>query len=200
MTSVKFMKPAVRTCWPMGLVMFGLMPVLAAAVNEPALQAFQQKVEGYVKVRKTAEGKVKALPKNANPEQIHQYRTSLASLIREARATAKPGDIFVTEIRPIFLSILKDNFTGPGGRANRAVARQGNPQHEKEPGEATPKVQVNAVYPASAPVSSVPPMLLMQLPKLPKDIEYRFSGPTLLLLDTKADLIIDYMRGAAPGL
>ena len=90
--------------------------------------------------------------------------------------------------------------SGPANQDSRAQAKQGNPKNDTMAGEAQPTVQVNAVYPKSAPLSSVPPLLLMQLPQLPAGIEYRFVGSTLVLLDLEPNLIIDYMKEVAPPL
>jgi hypothetical protein len=39
----------------------------------------------------------------------------------------------------------------------------------------------------------VPPNILAVLPRLPDDIPYRFFGRHLILLDTRANLILDRM-------
>jgi hypothetical protein len=108
--------------------------------------------------------------------------------------------MFTPDIRPTFTRILKAHFTGSSKQENREIAKQGNPKTDLQPDEAKPVVQVNAAYPKSAPLSSVPPKLLMELPALPEHIEYRFVGTTLILWDNISNLIIDYMREAAPGL
>lgn len=106
----------------------------------------------------------------------------------------------MAEARPSFVTILKTHLSGAENAATRTSARQGNPERQQEAGDTVPHVEVNAVYPASAPLSSVPPKLLAALPKLPDGIDYRFCGQSLLLLDTESNLIIDYIEGAAPTL
>jgi hypothetical protein len=44
----------------------------------------------------------------------------------------------------------------------------------------------------------VPPQVLRSLPPLPPELEYRFIGTTLILLDAHAHIIVDYMTGAVP--
>ncbi|MBI2688347.1 MAG: hypothetical protein HYX27_18750 [Acidobacteria bacterium] len=172
----------------------------SVALGDPRVDAFTQRVNDYVKIRQTVNQNAPGLPKNATPAQIDTHVRALSAGIRTARAGAQPGDVFVAECRPLFFEILKANFQGASKQQVRATARQGNPARDKEATEAAPVIQVNGVYPFSAPLSTVPPALLLQLPKLPKDVEYRFSGNTLLLLDTASNLIIDYLKGAAPGL
>jgi hypothetical protein len=176
------------------------MAMVGHAAEDPAVEAFSQRVDQYVKIRDASRQKVPGLPKDATPEQIQKHEQALVVEIRTVREGAKPGDVFAADVRPLFLKILKENFAGPANKEARETARQGNPGRELEKGESAPAILVNAVYPKSAPLSSVPPLLLLQLPKLPKDVEYRFSGQTLLLFDSLSNLIIDFMKGAAPGV
>ena len=44
----------------------------------------------------------------------------------------------------------------------------------------------------------MPPDVLLALPTLPKDVEYRFAGKHLLLFDAKANIIVDFMLNAIP--
>ena len=57
---------------------------------------------------------------------------------------------------------------------------------------------VNGRYPDTVPLSTVPPQVLQNLPTLPEDLEYRFVGRRLILLDTHAHTIADYMDRALP--
>jgi hypothetical protein len=40
--------------------------------------------------------------------------------------------------------------------------------------------------------------LLDALPRLPEGLEYRFMGNDLILRDTKANLIVDFINNAVP--
>jgi hypothetical protein len=55
---------------------------------------------------------------------------------------------------------------------------------------------VNAKYPDSAPLPTVPPNLLAALPKLPEGLEFRIINKDLILLDVDANLIVDFIRAA----
>ena len=46
----------------------------------------------------------------------------------------------------------------------------------------------------------MPPNVLAALPRLPDDIEYRFMGRDLILLDTRANVIIDRVPDALLGI
>ena len=106
-------------------------------------------------------------------------RTVFAQRIRAARASAKQGDIFAPAISVQF---------------KRALAREVNAHTWKvimddNPGEML--AQVNASYPYGKPLSTMPPNVLAVLPRLPPDVEYRFVERHLILLDTRAMLILD---------
>jgi hypothetical protein len=179
------------------IVLVTTLALFAAA--EPELTTFHDKLDAYVKLRKKATEKVPPLKKSATPVEIQQREQALAEAIRNARPNAKAGDIFTPESKPVFNTLLKGALKGPENQETRASIKEGNPKHEKAPGEVSPVIQVNAVYPKNAPLSTVPPTLLLTLPKLPKDIEYRFVGRTLVLRDRESNLIIDYMKEAAPA-
>ena len=69
-------------------------------------------------------------------------------------------------------------------------------KEESTEGRAT--ARVNARYPDTVPLSSVPAQLLSALPTLPEELEYRFVGRDLILLDTKARLVADVMPLVLP--
>ena len=112
-------------------------------------------------------------------EKRKPSQTVLAQRIRAARATAKQGDIFTPAISVEF---------------KRALAREVNAHTWKvimddNPGEML--AQVNSAYPYGKPLSTMPPNVLAVLPRLPQDVEYRFVERHLILLDTRANLILD---------
>jgi hypothetical protein len=45
----------------------------------------------------------------------------------------------------------------------------------------------------------VPPLLLASLPRLPDNLQYRFFGRHMVLLDGDTELVIDYVRNALPS-
>ena len=127
---------------------------------------FNAQMEAYAELR----GKL---------EQGTPSRTAVAQRIRVARAQAKQGDIFTPEISVEF---------------KRALARELNAHTWKvimddNPGEML--AQVNGFYPEGKPLSTMPPNILAVLPKLPRDVEYRFVERTLILLDIRTKLILD---------
>jgi hypothetical protein len=158
-----------------------------------ALATMNDRLKQYVELHIKLEEKLPKLPKEATPQQIDKNQRALEKLVREARATAKPGDIFTPEARPVIKRLLATVFGGPDGKQLKASIMDENPV---EP--ATIRLTVNARYPDIVPLTSVPPQVLQTLPKLTEDLEYRFVGDWLILLDTHAHVVADYIDDALP--
>jgi hypothetical protein len=114
----------------------------------------------------------------------------LAMKLREARKDARQGDIFTPEIRQLFRRLMYPEVKGPEGRETKAAITEES--HELK----TVTLKVNAKYPDTAPLMTVPPNILAALPKLPEDLEYRFVNRNMILLDTHANLIVDFVPNA----
>ncbi len=155
---------------------------------------FSAKVREYTDMVNRLENTLPSLPDRAGAAEISAHKKTLAEAIRHARAGAHPGDIFTPELRNRFVALIHSELTGPSGEASREAIREDNP---KQPGVTPVKLAVNAAYPDSAPLSTVPPTLLLRLPEIPKTVEYRFVGRALVLRDVRADLIVDYIPDAA---
>jgi hypothetical protein len=104
---------------------------------------------------------------------------ALAKEIRVARAGAKEGDIFTPTISVEFRRVL---FLEVDANTWGAIM-------DDNPGELSN--HINGDYPEGEPLSTVPPNILVVLPTLPEDIQYRFLGRNLILLDTRASVILD---------
>ena len=60
------------------------------------------------------------------------------------------------------------------------------------------RLHVNESYPEAMPLQTTPPSLLLNLPKLPPELEYRVVGRELVLRDVKANLVVDFIPNALP--
>ena len=155
---------------------------------------FKKRVDDYLKLREKAAAAAPVdLQEKSKPAEINSAEKSMAVKIREARSTAKPGDIFTPATQAMFRRMLKPPLTkGPDAADNKAIMKDDSPAAKEVP------FKVNAEYPKEVPLSTVPPDVLLSLPSLPEDIQYRFAGKHLLLFDAKANIIIDYMLNAIP--
>jgi hypothetical protein len=104
---------------------------------------------------------------------------ALAQRIRTARAKARQGDIFTPAISAEFKKALRLEMNA---HAWKVIM-------DDNPGEFLS--QINSAYPDGKPLATMPPNILAGLPRLPADIEYRFVEHHLILLDTRAKLILD---------
>jgi hypothetical protein len=154
------------------------------------LKDFKERIDKYVDIYEGA-AKSNAKPKeSSDPAKIIATQDALAARIRAARPTAKQGDIFTAEVRSRFRRMLAPALKGEDGRDAKALMKDDAPPPGSIPFE------VNAKYPEGAPVPTVPASLLLSLPTLPRPLEYRVVGKHLLLLDTDAGLIVDYIPNA----
>jgi hypothetical protein len=156
-------------------------------VNEDAkaLAGFLDRVNQYVAVHRKYENTLPKLSKESTPEQIDAHQRALAKLLQEARKDAKRGDIFTPESQAVIKKLIAKVFSGPDGPSLKASVMDENP--------GVPNLKVNARYPDEIPVSTIPPQLLEGLPKLPEEMEYRFVGDDLILMDTHAHTIADFI-------
>ena len=169
-------------------------PAQAPAVSPAdtaALAAYSKRVNEYLALHNRLKGTLPNLAKESSPEAIDQHQRSLEKLIAAQRKAAKQGDIFGAEPERIFRAHLARIFAGPDGKQLKASINDENPA-------GAVKLAVNGRYPDEVPLSTMPPQVLAVLPKLPEEIEYRFVGDHLILLDVPAHLIVDFIPNALP--
>jgi hypothetical protein len=145
---------------------------------------FSTRVWDYFELRSELEKGLPALTATDDPAEIRRAIRARAKRIRAARAGAREGDMFTPTISVEFRKALILEMD-----ANTWAAIM-----DDNPGEFSH--QINGTYPEGKPFSTVPPNILAALPRLPEDIEYRFLGRHLILLDTRANLILDRIRFA----
>ena len=157
------------------------------------LAAMNERVKAYVNLHREIEKDLPPLPQDATQAQIVQNQRVFEERVRKARATAKQGDIFIPEARPIIKRLLAHVFGGPDGQELIASIMDENPVDP-----VALKLTVNGRYPDTVPLTTIPPQVLQTLPELTDDLEYRFIGDWLILLDTHAHVIADYIDNALP--
>jgi hypothetical protein len=163
-----------------------------SAADQPEakiLADFGDRVRKYLQSQQKAGGS----PKPAKePEKLAKDRKQTATKVRVQRIDAKQGDIFTPEIAGYFRQQITATFAGPEGPKIRASLRRAEPVRRIV-------LKVNAAYPATLPRQSTPPTLLLNLPRLPKNLEYRIVGRDLALHDTVTNLIVDFIPNAIPA-
>jgi hypothetical protein len=126
----------------------------------------------------------------------------LAAEIRRQRRGAKQGDVFDREVQALFRRAVAEEIRDPLAVDTRQTLGEGNPEagrgveHDRDIAHRDVKLVVNGLYPPGGSFSTMPPRLLQRLPPLPPSIDYRFVGSDLVLVDTIASLVIDYLPSA----
>jgi hypothetical protein len=166
------------------------LALIASAQQPPApdstaiLKDFDTRVSAYAKLHRDAEANVPALRKSASAQEITSREAALAESVR-AHHPAKQGDIFSPEIAGEFRRLVGITLKGPDASRVKKSLKSAEPVQLS--------LQVNDVYPERAPRQSTPPTLLMNLPKLPAELNYRVVGRALVLLDTSAGIVVDFI-------
>ncbi|HET9181141.1 MAG TPA: hypothetical protein VFP59_03330 [Candidatus Angelobacter sp.] len=170
-----------------------LFQVCAVAVarnseDERAVKDFHDRVVRYVAAHKVQHTAVK--PSDSGVKLSRQERQA-AREIQQSRAAAKQGDIFTPRISAYFRKQLAATLHGPEGAKIRTSLRSAEPLPNIH-------LRVNEKYPPDLPLQSTPPTLLLNLPRLPQELEYRIVGQTLVLYEPGPNLIVDLLPNAIP--
>ncbi len=180
-----------------------LGPVLVAFVgfaraDTDNAKEFIVRAKAYVELQKQVSSKAPPLATTeVDPAKIAIHTKALAYGIQQSRANAQQGDLFFPQAAQEFREIIRKELQGKKGAAPRKTVKTGNPA-EEEAGVVKIVLAVNTPYPDKAPRSSVPTIILLSLPELPKGLEYRFLGRHLILLDSMSNLIVDYLPDVVP--
>lgn len=161
-----------------------------APEQKAAIDDFKTRVNAYSKLRSGVEAKLTKLPEKASKEQIQAYKDSFQLAIRAARPGAKQGDVLTPAAADAIRYMISTAYVGEDRRKLRETIFEAE-------NTAVP-VRANSTYPEAAEILETPPMLLLTLPQLPKDLKYRFVAGKLLLMDQENLLIVDYMPNAVP--
>jgi len=162
------------------------------ADDTAALKKFTVNVDRYLTLRRSIEKKLPALKnKEELPEMIAAHQQALARKIREGRPNAKPGDIFTRDVREAFRHLIRSVFQDPKTAVVNSTVQQ------RKTAQAV-SLKVNGVYPDAVAETTFPPALLQKLPQLPDELAYRIVDRDLVLVDSKANLVVDLYHEALP--
>jgi hypothetical protein len=180
----------------MTAVLAGVVEIPAAAQKRPpnpaaAAQAdFQARLDKYIKLRQDLAKKLKPLSPTASAAELASRQESLAAALRDVRKNARQGDLIPPAVAAQIKRIVGDDFRHRNATAKRAV-------FEEVPKTVQPVI--NKTLPDTAALATIPPLLLNELPRLPDNLQYRFIGNDIILLDGDTRLIIDFISNAVPG-
>jgi hypothetical protein len=159
-------------------------PVGAAAA------AFKKRLDDYLKMRSAITAKIPDVSQTHDPNKISAREKALGEAISAARMTAKPGDVF-GDISPTITKIVAKDWASRSAADRKAIFKELR---------AGVQVTINRPYPTTLPLLTVPSNLLVNLPTLPDDLEYRIADRHLLLRDRDANLVIDILYNVLPKI
>jgi hypothetical protein len=164
-----------------------LLVALTVTVT-PGMVQFVARVQDYVETHRRLAAGIEQ-PLCSAPEEIANQANALAAAIREARPRAREGDVFTLAAADVFRARIAAMVARHG--INLAAA----PRNDDEGAEFEPSVL--AAPPWRNDMATWAP-IVRELPELPTELEYRFVGRHLVLVDTDAAIVVDILRDALP--
>jgi type II secretory pathway pseudopilin PulG len=162
-----------------------------ASIVDADLRPFQQAVEQYITLHRRLRQEIPELTPGSDAKQLNTTSDALARAIQRARPKARQGDFFSAAPTRAIKQRIQELLQNPAYRDLLMGI-------DDEP----PKVGVPRIYlryPDGAQLATMPPTLLQALPPLPPELEYRIVGRFLVLRDTHASLILDYIAQVVPA-
>lgn len=156
-----------------------------------ALQVLEERLGAYAALRHSLEKPLPPLEPMTDMEAFYARKTLLAAAIRAALPGARQGNIFTSAVGEHLRGVVLGALEGVD------VAALLLDLYAEDDVPCQFRARVHDDYPDWAS-HTMPAILLLQLPPLPEDIEYRLLGHDLILLDLRAGLIIDILPRAIP--
>lgn len=154
-----------------------------------ALDEFAKRCQAYLELRQSLAKKLEPLSPTSSASDLTARQQALAAALRSARAEAKPGDLIPAAVQDQIRATVKRDMQRRTPAAKRATL-------EEVPGGPPPGI--NKTYPEQAALPTVPALLLASLPPLPDNLQYRFFGRHIVILDGDVEIVVDYVRDAVP--
>ena len=164
------------------------------ALEERVIDDFNQRVDRYVRLHRRLERSLPPEHLFGDLEDMSAAVDGLHQALIDARPNVKAGTFFTPAVADLLTTRLARAITASGHTPAEAWIAMNLGYLS-----GIPEAQVNSRIPAGRQVR-VWPALLAALPALPEELEYRFVGWDLVLVDTHADLVVDILKDALPGL
>jgi hypothetical protein len=160
------------------------------AADAAAIEQFKRDIQAYVEIHTAAEKALPKLPTEATIQQIDANQRLLLQAIAKSRSAARRGDLFKPGMEAMLRRVMARVFEGIEGRQLRESIMEENPTNIR--------IAVNGRYPDTVPLATMPPDVLAALPTMPEELEYRFIGSSLAIMDVHAHMIVDFAPNVLP--
>ena len=168
-----------------------MTPALIVALTitvTPGMLQFMNRVYEYVETHRRIAAGIEQ-PLCSDPEELTRQADALAAAIRDARPRAKEGDIFTLAAGEMFRAQIAAMVRRSNFDVAAFLARHGSEGEELE-------VHVFGTMPWRTHLALMP--IVRELPELPPELEYRFAGRHLVLIDLGGNMVVDVLRDALP--
>ena len=152
--------------------------IVQGTFDAETLAEFNKRVQDYAALRSKLEEGLPPLVVTDNADEIERFEHRLAERIRAARSSRR-GQLFA----PVMERQVKQMLGRRADAATIAAIMDDSPSEFD--------VDVNDTYSKQRPLATMPPNILLVLPDLPPDLEYRFVGRRLIVRDARANIIVD---------
>lgn len=160
------------------------------SADAAAIKQFDDAIDKYLALRRGLRNEVAGPVKESTATELNDASNALAGAIQRARADAHAGAIFSEPVAAVIKRRVADAV-----RAKKLGPVLANIDDERAANR-TPKVHLR--LPLTEQLATMPPSLLLVLPPLPRELEYRILGAYLILRDVDASLVLDYIPSAVP--
>lgn len=149
------------------------------------LATFAASAQAYADRRAKLEVGLPPLQVTTNADEIERFEHRLADRIRRGRSSHR-YQIFTRTMGEQIKQLLQSH----ADESTVALILDDGPVEFD--------VDVNDSYSKQRSLATMPPSILLLLPDLPSGMQYRFAGRHLLLLDVRANMIVDEIPFALP--
>jgi len=159
-------------------------------VADAAIREFMQRVHSYIQLRHHLVKRLPRVRSSSDWRAIDAAAGALGQAIQTARAEATVGDIFTATVSGAFRRRIVNALSE--GSYNTADLLLDLAREAPIP---PPSLAVNARF-DWAFGALMPGRIIVALPPLPAELQYRFVGRDLVLLDIDTGLVVDVLRQA----
>jgi hypothetical protein len=161
--------------------------------DQKTMNSFLDAAKAYLSIDHNAPSQAKLKP-TTDVAELEERRHALRQVIVAARPNAKQGELFTPPVADLIRKLMAQAMDG----SDRNPVRRSLQSAEPIAAAGAAQIAVNHDYPnqKGQPLQSAPATLLQYLPVLPKGLEYRMVGNILVLRDTEANLVVDYLPNA----
>jgi hypothetical protein len=167
--------------------------VWAQERDDNPMRQFDARVAAYVALHRSVERFVPTPRAFADSAEAETIYGAMTQAMRIMRMPVHEGDVFIAEVAPAFRRRIGEALLTANADLQDLRAEM---RDTTLPGARAPVVNETFSW---ALGSLMPPQVLLALPTLPDELEYRFVGPDLVLIDLHANLVVDILREALPA-